>query len=264
MKAKKPTISHLRDRRARAKSPPLAIEKQLKDAQRLAMAGRQAVMSVHELNNYLAIVQGNAGLLDESLPQDHPERRLLNALLLGVDRAVRMSRHLRNLAKASQFDPRRVDLAECVGTTFMMMEQTTSRVLTFERKGREALFVSADENWLDQILVNLVLNAADATRPGGRVRIRVGRVRAGRRRGWCFVEVEDWGVGIPVALRRKMKELFFTTKAGGRGTGIGLALACELIDKMGGVLVIRSREGTGSTFRVMLPPVRAGRSDQAV
>ena len=209
---------------------------------------------MHELNNYLSIVLGNASLLKESLPSDHPGGRLLDALLLGTSRAVRLSRHLRNLARSSHFDPRRVDLAECVGATFMMMERTTARALTLEREGREALFVFTDENWLDQILVNLVFNAVDATKPGGLVRIRVGRVRSGARRGWCFVEVVDRGVGIPSALRRKMKELFFTTKADGQGTGIGLALACELIEKMGGVLVIRSREGAGSTFRVMLPP----------
>lgn len=241
-------------RPGRRRLAPESLEEQLRGAQRLAMAGRLAMMSVHELSNYLSIVLGNAELIRESIPPDHAGGRLLDALVLSASHAARMSRQLRMLASPSPGDLRRLDLAEVAGETFAMMGRSTARVLMLEHTAKGELPVWGDAGWIDQILVNLVLNAVDATREGGRVVIRTGRVRAGGRRGWGYLEVVDEGAGVPLKLRRKMRELFFTTKKCGRRSGIGLALACELIEKMGGDLLIRSREGRGATFRVVLPP----------
>jgi len=248
-----------RPRKTRPPSTALpAPAEQLRRAQRLAMVGRLAAMAAHELGNYLSIVLGNATLLKESARRGEPDLRLLDALTLGAEGGARMARQLRNLARPSAGEPTRLDLAECARTTFTMMESLTPCVLTLESVGQGPLFVNADETWLDQILVNLVLNAVDATRAGRRVRIRTGRVRAGSRKGWCYLEVLDEGAGIPLRIRREMRDLFFTTKVRGRGTGIGLALVSELVGKLGGELAIRSRAGRGAAFRVLLPA--AGRT----
>jgi len=229
------------------------LAEQLRSAQRMAVTGRMATMAGHELSNYLSIVLGNAALLKEAFGRGKPDERLLDALILGAKRGSGICGQFRNLARAPAIEMHRLDLAENVRTTFTMMQRMTRCTILLEETADVPLPVRADDACLDQILVNLVLNAVDATKSGGRVHIRTGRVRSGMQRGWVYFEVTDSGAGIPARIRRRVRELFFTTKTGGRGTGIGLALACELIAKLGGELLIRSREGRGATFRVVLP-----------
>ncbi len=223
----------------------------------MAVTGRMATMAGHELSNYLSIVLGNAALLKEAFERGKPDERLLDALILGAKRGSVICGQFRNLAREPVIELHRLDLAENVRTTFTMMRRMTRCTILLEETAAGPLPVQADDACLDQILVNLVLNAVDATKSGGRVHIRTGRVRPGVRRGWVYFEVADGGAGIPARIRRRVRELFFTTKAGGRGTGIGLALACELIAKLGGELLIRSRKGRGATFRVVLPSAPA-------
>jgi len=254
MKHGKPTGSRIRVRRNR-----YSLERQLRSAQRLAVIGRMATMAGHELSNYLSIVIGNAALLKDSFARGQPDERLLDALILGSKKGALICGQFRNLAHPPAADLRCLDMAESIKETFAMMQRMTRCEIALEETADGPLPVRADGVWLDQILVNLVLNAVDVTKSDGRVIIRTGRVRSGVRRGWGYFEVVDEGAGIPAGIRRRVRELFFTTKPGGRGTGIGLALVCELIAKLGGALLIRSRKGIGATFRVVLPPSPAGR-----
>ncbi|MGH6674848.1 MAG: ATP-binding protein, partial [Xanthobacteraceae bacterium] len=129
--------------------------------------------------------------------------------------------------------------------------------------GRDLWLVKADLNQLEQVVINLVVNARDAMPEGGRIELRVNNLAASEcsRLGenslpaadYVMIEVEDTGIGIPPEVREKIFEPFFTTKEVGKGTGLGLAMVYGIVKQTGGFVFCNSTPGTGTTFRILLP-----------
>jgi len=231
-------------------APLRTLEAQLERAQRMASQGQLAAAAAHEISNSLTIVLGHTALLAER--SDEEVRRRLAPILQAATVASRMSGQLRDLSRPLAAEPRRIDLAEVLRSSFRMLEHVVPRKLRLELAEPSGLYINADPLHLDVILINLVLNARDATRPeDGWVILRAGREPASA--GRLYLEVADNGCGLPSEMQTEVFKSFFTTKPQGRGTGLGLTTVLRLTKEMDGDLDIASRPGQGTRVRVTLP-----------
>lgn len=230
-------------------APLRTLEAQLERAQRLASQGQLAAAAAHEISNSLTLVLGHAALLAEK--GDEEVRRRLAPIVQAATVASRMSNQLRDLSRPLAAELRPVDLADVLRSAFRMLEHVVPRELRLELAEPSGLRVSADPLHLDVILINLVLNARDATRTDGRVILRAGRAPAPP--GRLYLEVEDNGCGLTAEVQTEAFKGFFTTKPPGRGTGLGLATVLRLTKEMGGELDIASAPGQGTRVRLTLP-----------
>jgi PAS domain S-box-containing protein len=243
----------------RAKSDELRVTtQQLWQAARLAGVGELAASIAHELNNPLATVGLRVeGLLDKTPPGD-PRRRSLEVVDQEVRRMAGLVSNLLGFSRAGRDEVCPVDLREEAARAVELVDHHLAR-----RKVRvetdfapAAPVVPADPAQVRQVLLNLLTNAADAMRAGGRltVRVRPGEL-AGRPA--AVLEVADTGVGIPPELLPRVFDPFFTTKADGQGTGLGLVVCKRIVDQHQGTIAVESAAGVGTTVRVTLP-VRPG------
>lgn len=232
------------------------FEEQLRHVQRLVLQGELAATAVHEISNLLTIVMFNAGLL--RLEHQHAPDTLkrVDPILHATNVISSLCSQLRNLSRPTPAQLRVVDLVEITRRTFTLLDQIMLRELVLETEGDGPVLITADPAHIDQILVNLVLNARDATTDNtGRIVVRVGHRpaahRAERRR---YLEVSDNGAGMTPQVRRRIFQAFFTTKALGRGTGLGLVTVRRLVQGMGGTIRLTSQPGQGTCVRLLFPP----------
>lgn len=234
------------------------LDEQLRRMQRLVMQGELAATAVHEISNLQTIVLFNAGLLREERKEDPRVLRYVDPLLHAATLVATLCSQLRNLAHPGEAFPRRLDLAEVVQGTHRLLDQIINRGMGCTVLVPAPVTVFADPGQLQQMMINLVLNARDATpEEGGRIEVRVGVARGGR----PFLEVEDNGTGMPPQVQAKLFRKFFTTKAPGHGTGLGLATVHRMVEGMGGRIELRSRVGRGTRFRLVFPRPPAGEEE---
>ena len=233
-------------------------EEQLIQAEKLSSLGQMAASIAHEINNPLAGVLvyirliakklvGNTLVRDETL-------EVLDKMAREIDRSSRIIRNLLDFARPSELSLGDVDVNQVIGDALGLVGHRAAlgRIELVEDLEERPPKVYADYDQLRQVLVNLTLNAIQATPPDGRVTLRTGRTGDGALR----VEVEDTGHGISEANRSKLFTPFFTTKEKGEGVGLGLAVAKGIVEKHAGTISVRSVEGAGTTFSLILP-VRA-------
>ena len=230
-----------------------SLEEQLRRAQRLTAQGMLAAMTAHEIKNYLGIALGHAQLMRE---RDPKQADALAPIIRAIEAAGRIDRRLFQLAQPeSQTVPEHFDLASAAQATCELLDPLLQRQLEFAPvDGPVPVF--ADPTHLDQVLVNLLLNARDATTDRvGEIVVRVGFTPGtkGRHRT-RFLEVSDNGVSISPAAQRRLFESYFTTKPKGKGTGLGLASVRKMVREAGGELEFQSESGKGTTVRITLPP----------
>ncbi len=230
-----------------------SLEEQLRRAQRLAAQGMLAATTGHEIKNYLGIALGLVQLHREAQPQFAAE---LDPVVRAIQLAGHISQHLHQLGRRESQLVCRVDLAELAAESCAMLKPVVLRQLTFHNDARGPIVVKMAPADIDQILVNLVLNARDATAGDtGAITVRVGidGGAAGNDAGERYLSVHDNGAGLTPEVQRRMLESYFTTKAKGRGTGLGLATVQKRVKEAGGRLEFRSAPGEGTTVKVMLP-----------
>ncbi len=240
------------------------LEAQLAHAQRFEALGPLAAGMAHDFNNLLGVVLGHAALLAQS-PRD-PERvaRSAEVLRLAGERGASVVRRILTFARRSEIRFEVFDARAAVGEVEPLLREILPREI--------ALLVSAEsgETWvwgdrgqLAQVLLNLCTNARDAMPNGGTLSLRVGRRPGSRvREHWPdataaeYVElsVADTGTGMPEETRRRVFEPFFTTKAAGHGSGLGLSVVYGIVKAHGGSIDVESAIGSGTVFRIYLPP----------
>ncbi len=229
-----------------------ALEEQLRHVQRLVMQGELAATAVHEISNLLTIVMFNAGLLRMRHADDAAVLKYVEPILHASDVIGSLCTQLRNLSRPTPAQLRVVDLGEIARRTFTLLDQIMQRELVLETEGMRPVLICADPAHLDQIIVNLVLNARDATdNTDGRIVIRLGHLAAA---GAPYLEVSDNGTGMTPLVKRRIFKAFFTTKPVGRGTGLGLVTVRRLMQGMGGTIKLTSKPGQGTTIRLQFPP----------
>ena len=250
------TIARDMTDRKRAEAERAALEEQLTQAQKMESIGRLAGGIAHDFNNLLTAIRGNASLALTGLPSDSGAREDLEQIVASADRAAALTRQLLAFARRTVLQPEVVDL----GDTLRRLEPMLTRLLgedvsLVDVVGRGA-FVHADPSQIEQMIVNLAVNAGDAMPEGGTLTIAVSVGDAGADAGLTAdLTVTDTGVGMDEATLGRVFEPFFTTKDPGKGTGLGLSTVYGIVRGFGGTVTARSELGRGSTFTVRLPLV---------
>lgn len=237
------------------------LEHELARAQRLASVGQLAAGIAHDCNNLLTVIQGHSELIAADLPEGDQLRCDVEEIGRAAARAAALTRQL--LTFGSPGERERVDLNGIVRGLETLLRRTAGETLELRVDlASRALPVHVDAGQVEQVLLNLVLNARDATPAGGAVVLETATVAVapGEDRDpalapgrYARVTVSDTGAGMPPEVLARALEPFFTTKSRGEGTGLGLATAAAIITHLGGDVTLTSTPGRGTTVEVLLP-----------
>jgi signal transduction histidine kinase len=234
-----------------------ALERQLAQAQKLEAVGRLAGGVAHDFNNIVTAILGHAEMARDVLPEDSPARDDLRQIIRASGRATELTGQLLTFSRRQVAQPRRTDLNTLVDETRRLFERLIGADVQLRIVRSEVpVIVHADPGQLEQVLMNLVVNARDAMPSGGSLTVRVGLHDAR-----ALVEVRDTGLGMSPDIQARIFEPFFTTKERGKGTGLGLAMCYGIVHQAGGTIDVQSAPGEGSTFRVLLPIASADTPD---
>jgi signal transduction histidine kinase len=254
-RAARAELANLHDELAESLLRLQESEEQLIQAEKLSSLGQMAASIAHEINNPLTGVLVCTRLLARKLTKGTLSREMtldyLTKMTTEIDRSSRVIRNLLDFARPSELSLGDVDVNRVVEDALGLVgHRATLGQVEIVRDVRADLpWVYADYDQLRQVLVNLTLNAIQATSAGGRVTIRTRIADDGALR----VDVEDTGCGISEENMRKLFTPFFTTKEKGEGVGLGLAVAKGIVEKHAGTIEVESKEGTGTRFSVFLP-----------
>jgi signal transduction histidine kinase len=242
----------------------LSLEAQLRQAQKIESVGQLAAGVAHDFNNMLAVIQGYTSLtlLRRDLPDNVAEP--LNEILSAAERASNLTRQLLTFSRKQQVDLRTIDLNESIGNLIKMLRRLLGEDVHLQfMPCAETAWVHADLGMIEQVVMNLAINARDAMPQGGGLSICIDHAVLGardvtnrleaREGEFLCVTVSDTGCGIDEQTMKHMFEPFFTTKEPGKGTGLGLATAHGIIKQHDGWIEVNSQRGHGATFRVYLP-----------
>ncbi len=243
------------------------LEEQLRQAQKMEAVGRLAGGVAHDFNNLLTAITGNVSLVLANLPADDPNRDPLQTVEKAAWRAADLTRQLLGFSRQSMLWMKPTDLNRCVEEMAAFLRRTIDPRIAVELRCRPGLWpVQADGTSLNQVLMNLCLNARDAMPEGGRLILETDQVtleedyarlhleaRAGE---FVRLRVQDTGHGIPAEILPRVFEPFFTTKELGKGTGLGLAMVFGIVKQHRGWIECCSLPGEGTSFDIYLP--RAG------
>jgi two-component system, cell cycle sensor histidine kinase and response regulator CckA len=244
------------------------MDERLRASQRMDAVGKLAGGVAHEVNNMMSVVLGFTDFVLADLPSGDRRRRDLERVRTAAGRAATVTAQLLAFSRQQMLQPTVLRPAELL----VAMEPVLRRLLGADRElvldvAPDAGHVVADRGQLEQVLINLALNARDAMGPGGQLIIAVRSILLGSRFtarhpeaaglvGPCvMLEVSDTGHGIDESTRERIFEPFFTTKPIGQGTGLGLAVVHGIVHQSGGHIEVESTPGTGTTFRILLPAV---------
>jgi PAS domain S-box-containing protein len=242
----------------------LQLEAQLVQAQKMEAVGRLAGGVAHDFNNLLTVIHGYGELLQSALVDDAEQRESVDEIVRAAERATALTRQLLAFGRKQVLETRVLDVGSVLAETEKLVrrligedvEVHVSRPLTLGR-------VKADPGQIEQVVLNLVVNARDAMTGGGRLTIALAdvdldaplaaahdRVPPGR---YVLLSIADSGAGIDAETLPHIFEPFFTTKEKGKGTGLGLATVYGIVRQSGGFVAVETHPGAGTTFRIYLP-----------
>ncbi len=252
--------------RRMARKEKEALEAQLQHAQRMEAVGTLAGGIAHNFNNLLMGIQGNASLMGMELDSDHPHYGRLKTIEKLVRSGADLTRQLLGYAREGKYEVRPIDLNELV-TEMVDTFGTARREIRVHLQLCDSLrSIPADRGQIEQALMNLLVNAADAMPLGGDLFLVTENVTSRKMRNrpytpkegdYALLRVRDTGVGMDDETRTKIFEPFFTTKGIGKGTGLGLASVYGIVKAHGGYIDVSSRKGEGTTFEIFLPTIEA-------
>jgi two-component system, cell cycle sensor histidine kinase and response regulator CckA len=236
-------------------------ETELRSAQKLAAIGKLAGGVAHDFNNLLAVIVSYTEILGRRVAQDGQALDDIEQVRRACARAIDLARQLLIFSRQQLVDPPVLDVSDVVEETERMLRPVLgSRVELVLRPARPLGRVKIDRGSLEQVIMNLVVNARDAMPNGGKVIVATAAVLLADGRGhgdYAVLAVSDQGIGMDAATRARVFEPFFTTKGPGKGTGLGLATVRGIVEQAGGFVEVRSEPGEGATFEVFLPCVQA-------
>ncbi|MDB5309790.1 MAG: Blue-light-activated protein [Gemmataceae bacterium] len=251
------------------------LESHLRQAQKMEAVGRLAGGVAHDFNNLLTVIRGNVDLLRDQGPGPDEAARLIDEVSGAAERATGLVRQLLTFSRRQPARPEVVDLNGVVSDLAGMLRRLLGAQVSIETDLALApVTVRADRGQLEQVVMNLAVNARDAMPHGGRLRIAVRRSESAAGTGQWFAQlaVTDTGHGMTAEVKAKIFEPFFTTKGPDKGTGLGLATVYGIVTQAGGQIRVESSPGAGTTFHIDLPwcsdpaprlsTVRPGRLDR--
>jgi PAS domain S-box-containing protein len=239
------------------------LEEQLRQAQKMEAIGRLAGGVAHDFNNVLTAILGSADLLSVMLDRSDPGWAEADAIRRAAQRGAALTRQLLAFSRPQQAAATVIDLGPVVaGMEPMLRRLVLDRIAIQVVPSPSPLPVRADEASLNQVVLNLIINARDAMPEGGTATIELGAVELGDplapRLGlmpgkYAGMTVRDTGIGIPADIQRHVFEPFFTTKPADKGTGLGLSIVYGIVKGLGGAIEVQSEAGQGATFTLYLP-----------
>lgn len=242
------------------------LEDQLLQAQKMEAVGRLAGGVAHDFNNLLTVISGyNRMVLDEvgELPN---VAGYAGEIQNAADRAASLTNQLLAFSRRQIVQPRIIDINDVVRSTEKLLQRVIGEDIDFATSLDPALAsVHADPSHIDQVIMNLVVNARDAMPQGGKITVETSNVEldqdyAGAHVGivpgpYVQLAISDTGVGMSDATKQRIFEPFFTTKELGKGTGLGLSIVYGIVKESGGHVLVYSQEGRGTTFKIYLPAI---------
>jgi two-component system cell cycle sensor histidine kinase/response regulator CckA len=229
----------------------LQLEEQVRQTQKMESLGLLAGGISHDFNNILAVIAANASLLNDFVPEGHPDRELVEEIDTAVRRGASLTRQLLAFSRKQVVESVVVDLNAAVNDTRKMLRRMVGEdVVITTSLEPELCRIRIDPGYLVQVLMNLAVNARDAMPRGGTFTITTRNIDSKRE---VMFTVSDTGCGMPPDVKARVFEPFFTTKGLGKGTGLGLSVVHGIIEQAGGRIEIDSEVDVGTTFRVFLP-----------
>jgi PAS domain S-box-containing protein len=242
------------------------LEDQFRQAQKMEAVGRLAGGVAHDFNNLLMVISGYAEVMLAALEPDHTLREKAVAIQQASDRATTLTRQLLAFSRKQLLELKVVDVNAIVADMERLLRPLIGENVEFITSlTPEAAHTRADAGQLEQVLMNLVVNAKDAMPSGGTLTIQTQKIvmDESHRRGPTFIRpgdyvmlsVSDTGMGMDKETQSRIFEPFFTTKEKGKGTGLGLSTVYGIVKQTGGYVMVQSEEGRGTTFHIYLPRV---------
>ncbi len=237
------------------------LEQQLLQSQKLEALGQLAGGIAHDFGNLLAVVQNYAQLIRKGLQADHPVQPDISEIVEATQRAARLTRQLLVFGRRRLIEPGATTVNPVIVRLEKMLSGVIGRHIQLTTELDPAVLpVHIDEGQLEQLVMNLVLNARDAMPKGGRLTITTRQEsRDGRRgaSGYAVLIIEDTGAGMSPETKARIFEPFFTTKGPEKGTGLGLATVYGIVRQAGGSILVDSTPGDGTKFTISLPSLAA-------
>jgi two-component system, cell cycle sensor histidine kinase and response regulator CckA len=250
--------------RKQAEAAQAELEAQLYQTQRLESVGRLAGGIAHDFNNLLMVIHVYSDLMRAELPPDSPLIGKLDQIRRASERAAALTRQLLAFSRKQILAPTILDLNHLVTNLLKMLERLIGEDVALSMVLQPGIWsVTADPSQIEQVIMNLVVNARDAMPTGGQLTIEThnvhfdasyARMRVEAPTGPCvMLAISDTGHGMDEATRSRIFEPFFTTKQPGQGTGLGLATVHGIVKQSGGDILVYSEPGQGTIFKVILP-----------
>jgi signal transduction histidine kinase/ActR/RegA family two-component response regulator len=243
------------------------LEGQLRQSQKMEAMGRLAGGVAHDFNNLLTVIKGNSNILADRLGSDHRLIKLTTQIDGAADRAVSLTRQLLAFCRMQVLQPKILDLNELVSEMCKLLRRLVPEDIAFNFRAGESLGrVKADPGQIEQVIMNLVVNAGDAMPAGGVLTVETRSVTVSEEEGalrrtlvspgqYVVLSVTDNGTGMNAETKARIFEPFFTTKEQGKGTGLGLATVYGIVKQSGGFIWVESEPGKGTQFEVYLPRI---------
>jgi two-component system, cell cycle sensor histidine kinase and response regulator CckA len=242
------------------------LEEQLRQAQKMEAVGRLAGGIAHDFNNLLMVIQGYADLLAERLPERDPLRRNAEQIQTASQRATSLTRQLLAFSRKQMLAPKVLNVQSVVADMEKILHRLIGEDVRLESSSAPNLgLVKADRSQIEQVILNLAVNARDAMPDGGRLTIETANVELDATCShppamlspgkYVMLAVTDNGCGMDAETQAHIFEPFFTTKEKGKGTGLGLATVYGIVKQSGGYVWVYSEPGRGTSFKVYLPRI---------
>jgi PAS domain S-box-containing protein len=241
-----------------------ALEVQLRRSQKMEAFGKLAGGVAHDFNNLLTVITGYNEVVMSEMSENDPRREYIEEIGRATNRASALTSQLLAFSRQQKLQPRVVNLSEVLNDTSRMLARLIGEDIEMRINAPEDLGnVKADVGQIEQVLMNLAVNARDAMPGGGVLTMSTRNAKVPgdiapdhlSHGDYIMIEVTDSGMGMSPEVQARIFEPFFTTKAPGQGTGLGLATCYGIVKQSGGEIAVQSRLGAGTTFRIYLPRV---------